>query len=419
MSPRRRVAVIGAGVSGLSAAFLLRNRHDVVLYEAADRLGGHAHTHEVLDRHGEMRRIDSGFIVHNRSTYPNLLRLLRELDVQTRPTEMSMSISCAGCGLEYAGGRGVRGIVARPTQLLKPRFVRMLLSVRRFHAEAHRTLAAQDSETTFGKWLESKGFDAYFTDHFALPLVACVWSSGHGDALDYPALHLFRFLENHGMLRVTGSPQWYTIIDGSQAYVERIGALLPDVRLSTAVEWVSRTAEGVVVCTGGGEERFDHVVLATPADVAAELLTDATPNEREALTAFGYTSNAVVLHRDPSLLPSTPSARASWNYRTDACSSRAARPSVSYWMNRLHGLPEDSPFVVTLNDDRTVATDDVIARMTYRHPVFTDAAVAAQSQLTEGDDDRVLFAGAHLGWGFHEDGCRSGVEAARRLGADW
>ena len=276
-APRPSVAVIGAGVSGLTAAYLLSRTHDVTLFEAEDRLGGHAHTHDVTDSDGRQHAVDSGFIVHNDVTYPWLRRLFGELDVEVRPTEMSMSIRCEGCGLEYAGGRGLRGVFAQPRRLIDPRFLRMLWQVKRFHRRALAFLRATDDEnlTTYGEFLEREGFSGYFVAHYAVPVVSCVWSAGRETTLVYPARYLFRFLDHHGMLRVGGSPQWYTVAGGSRTYVERLAGLLPDVRASHPVTDVTRGEDGVQIRDVTGRvTRVDRVVIATHADQALGLLTD-------------------------------------------------------------------------------------------------------------------------------------------------
>lgn len=423
MSARPRVAVVGSGISGLTTAYLLRRTHDVVVYEQDTRLGGHSHTHAVSLPGGGTASVDSGFIVHNHRTYPHLLRLFAELEVPTQPTEMSMSIRCHGCGLEYAGGRGAAAILAQPRNLLRPRFVRMLGEITRFHRRAARWLAAGgDETTTYGRWLDDAGFDDHFVAHFALPLVACVWSAGHDNALDYPARYLFTFLDHHGMLRVTGSPRWYTVVGGSARYVERLAAHLDDVRTGEPVHRVERTTEGVDVVSGADgrtRESYDHVVLATHGPTSLRLLASPTPLEEEVLRAFSCTENPTTLHRDPSRLPRAPRARAAWNYEMTSCAARESSPTVTYWMNRLHGLDESDPVLVTLDPAIDVADEDVIARMTYEHPVYTVESVAAARRIDEICDDRVSYAGAHLGWGFHEDGCRSGVRAAERLGVTW
>jgi predicted NAD/FAD-binding protein len=416
-----RVAVIGSGVSGLTAAYLLRQTHRVTLFEADNRLGGHAHTHQVSAASGPPLSVDSGFIVHNEGTYPLLLRLFAELGVATRPTEMSMSITCEGCGLSYAGGRGISGILAQPHRLADPRFVRMLADVPRFHRQA-RTLLQNigGGEPTWGEFLARGGFSRYFIDHFAVPLVSCVWSSGAADARAYPARQLFEFLDHHGMLTITGSPTWRTVVGGSATYVERIAARLPDVRRGLAVTSLTRHGDGVAVRTADDTVTlFDRVVVAVHADQALTLLADATDSERTDLAAIGYSTNRTWLHRDGSVLPGNPRARASWNYRLRSCGGESSDVLVSYWMNRLQGYEQVEDLVVTLNPDGRVDPTRVIAEMTYTHPVFTHQAVAAAGRLRSAGGPRLAFAGAHLGWGFHEDGCRSGVAAAESLGVTW
>ena len=419
---RPSVAVIGAGVSGLTAAYLLRHTHDVVLFEAEDRLGGHAHTHDVTASDGSRHAVDSGFIVHNDRTYPHLRRLFGELDVQVHPTEMSMSIRCEECGLEYAGGRGLTGLLAQRSRVLDPRFLRMLLQVRRFHRRALDFLrtSPEDDLTTYGEFLAAEGFSDHFLTHYAVPVVSCVWSAGAETALQYPARYLFRFLDHHGMLQVTGSPQWYTVVGGSRTYVERIGAQLPAVRRSHPVTDVTRHADGVDVRDASGEvTRVDRVVIATHADQALALLTDPTDDEVTTLKSFGYSRNETVLHTDTSILPEAGAARASWNYLMGSCGNRSDSTVVTYWMNRLQGHDSPDQHLVTLNARERIDPDTVLAVMQYEHPIYTPEAVAAQPRLRALATDRTVYAGAYHGWGFHEDGCRSGVEAARAFGATW
>jgi predicted NAD/FAD-binding protein len=426
VSPARpTVAVVGAGVAGLSAAYALRTTHDVTLLEADTRLGGHAHTHDVRLSSGAHVAVDSGFIVLNDRTYPQLRRLFAELGVETRPTEMSMSITCAGCGLGYAGGRGAPGIFGQRRRVLDPRFWRLLLQVRRFQRAA-TALADSGMETdlSYGAFLERQGFDAHFVAHYALPIVSCVWSMGHQEALDYPAAYLFAFLRNHGFLAIGDAPTWHTVVGGSASYVSAVAGALEHVRAGTPVTAVSRKPEGVVLelpRADGTHEAvtFDKVVLATHADTALALLTDATDDERRVLSAFGYSSNHAYLHRDASFLPREPRVRASWNYRLDACDAVEDRSRVSYWMNRLQGHPESDPLVVTLNPGDGARPRDVVAEATYEHPTYTAASVAAQAELPSLNTERLAYAGAYHGWGFHEDGCRSGLAAAEALGARW
>jgi predicted NAD/FAD-binding protein len=417
---RQRVAVIGSGVSGLTAAYLLQRRFDVTMYESDDRLGGHAHTHDVVSPDGDVLAVDSGFIVHNSRTYPTLLRLFAELDVATQPTEMSMSIRCEGCGLEYAGARGLRGLFAQPRSLVRPAYLKMLLEVKRFHRQAARLLAAGDDDRTLADFLTAGRFSAYFVRHFMVPVVSCVWSSSPGDALDYPARYLFAFLDNHGMLSVTGTPQWRTVVGGSRVYVERAAKELSAVHLGTPVRAVRRTDSGVDVHDDdGGVAHFDRVVVATHADTALGLLAEPTAAERTVLGAFRYTRNQTVLHTDDRILPAARHARASWNYLMPTCATSSDDVLVSYDMNRLQRLGTATPYVVTLNPTDRIRPDTVAERMTYHHPTYTLASVAAQRRLPELNDDRIAFAGSYHGWGFHEDGARAGADAARSFGVTW
>ena len=417
---RPTVAIIGSGVSGLSAAYALRNSHEVALFEADSRFGGHAHTHEITGADGRTRSIDTGFIVHNERTYPNLLRIFRELHIETQPTEMSMSINCAECGLQYAGGRGFKGIAAQPWRLADPRFLRLLVEVPRFHRSARELLAGElDASLTWAQFLELGKYSDYFIRHFAIPLVSCVWSSGDDDSREYPAKHLFEFLSHHGMLTIGNSPTWRTVVGGSRRYVEAIIEQLPSARRNARVVEVSRHADHVQVRTASGTEKFDYAIIATHANSAADILSDASEAELRDLRSISYSKNATWLHTDDAVLPRARGARASWNYRMQTCRDDAHAVLVSYWMNRLMRLDGDAQYLVTLNATGQVRDDLVIARMEYEHPVFTHAAVEAANRLRSAGGDRLAFAGAHLGWGFHEDGARSGIEAARKFGAEW
>ncbi len=423
---RPRVAVVGSGISGLTASYLLKDTHAVTLFEADSRLGGHAHTHQVTTAGGATVPVDSGFIVLNDRTYPHLRRLFDDLGILTRPTEMSMSINCAGCGLGFVGGRGSRGIFAQPRRMVDARFWRLLLQISRFQRRAKSLLAATgaragdeavDPGLTYGEFLRRESFDEHFIAHYALPVVSCVWSMGRDEALAYPAAYLFAFLGHHGFLDLGDAPTWHTVVGGSRTYVCAIADRLDVVRRSRPVTAVTRRPDGVLVTSGeAGEEateEFDQVVVATHADHALRLLTDPTDHEARLLGAFSYSTNETYLHRDESVLPERR-VRASWNYRLEACGHQVDRTRVSYWMNRLQGHDEQEPLVVTLNPDR--APQDVIAQMSYQHPLYTGESVAAQRELADLNDGRTAFAGAYQGWGFHEDGCAAGVRAARSLG---
>ncbi|MFD6336732.1 NAD(P)/FAD-dependent oxidoreductase [Streptomyces sp. NPDC060131] len=427
---RRRTAVVGGGVAGLTAAYVLRHAHEVTLYEAEDRLGGHAHTHDVASADGRVHRVDSGFIVHNERTYPHLLRLFVELGVTTRESEMSMSVRCEGCGLEYAGARGPAGLFARPRNALRPAYLRLLGEVPRFHRLARRLLAAGNGARrepgagpTLGEFLTAGRFSPYFTSHFMTPVVSAVWSCDAGTAMRYPARYLFRFMAHHGMLAINGSPTWRTVSGGSRAYVERVGKRLDAVRAATPVRAVRRGPRGPgaveITSEGGTAQRYDSVVIAVHPDQALRLLADATEAERHVLGAFRYSRNPTQLHTDTSVLPRAAHARASWNYLMPSCDAGADAVRVSYDMNRLQRIDAPETFVVTLNGAGRVDERRVLASMVYEHPVYTPESVAAQRGLPALSGPVTAFAGAYHGWGFHEDGCRSGVEAAAALGVAW
>ncbi|MFG2506398.1 NAD(P)/FAD-dependent oxidoreductase [Streptomyces rubiginosohelvolus] len=420
---RRRTAVVGAGVAGLTAAHVLRDAHEVTLFEADDRVGGHAHTHDLAASDGRVHRVDSGFIVHNRRTYPHLLRLFDELGVATQESEMSMSVRCEGCGLEYAGARGPAGLFAQPRSAVRGPYLRMLAEVPRFHRAARALLALPESGAsgmTLGEFARRGRFSPYFHAHFLTPMVSAVWSCDPVTALRYPARYLFRFLDHHGMLTIGNSPVWRTVTGGSRAYVDLVVKQLAAVHTATPVRAITRHADGVDITTEDGTTTpYDSVVIATHPDQALRMLADPTDAERSTLGAFRYSRNPTLLHTDTTLLPRARGARASWNYLMPSCAADADRVTVSYDMKRLQRLDAPETFVVTLNGADRVAPDTVRARMVYEHPVYTPESVAAQSRLPTLSGPVTAYAGAYHGWGFHEDGCRSGVEAAAALGVRW
>jgi predicted NAD/FAD-binding protein/DUF1365 family protein len=416
---QRRIAVVGSGVAGLTAAWIASRTAHVTLYEADDRLGGHADTHRVETPDGELA-IDTGFIVHNRRTYPTLLRLFAELGVETQPSEMSLSVSDTGTGVEYAGALGARGLFAQRSSLRSREHWRMLLEIPRFHRQARAVLRTPETagDQTLRDFLAAGGFSPGFVRHFMEPLVAAVWSCDPATSLDYPARYLFTFLEHHGMLAVFGSPEWRTVTGGSGTYVAKVAAGLPDVRLETKVTSVRELADGVEVTDGSGATtRFDAVVVATHPSHALAMLEAPTDLQREVLSALPYSSNPALLHTDTSLLPAAPDARASWNFHRPEDETGAV--TVTYDLTRLQRLPTDTHYLVTLGGEDLVDPATVIDRMEYEHPLYTPESVAAQRRLPEISTDRIAFAGAYHGWGFHEDGARSGLAAATRLGLPW
>ena len=408
------IAVVGSGISGLSAAWLLAKRHRVTLYEASEWIGGHSHTVEVLGV-----PVDTGFIVYNEATYPNLSALFAHLGVETRATSMSFAVSLDEGRLEYAGGtRG--GLFAQRRNLVSPCFWAMLSDLRRFYAAAPRDLPTMGS-LGLGDYLDGLGCGSAFRDDHLYPMAAAIWSTPVCAIPDYPAAAFVRFCENHGLLRLKQRPQWRTVTGGSREYVARLredfrGA----VRAGCAVRTIRRDGAGVTLETAQGEMRHDRVVIASHADQALAMLEAPSADERQILGAFGYRRNHAVLHSDPALMPRRRRVWSSWNYAAHAQSDghgHGLAPSVTYWMNRLQHLPADKPLFVTLNPLREPDPALVHWRGDYDHPVFDAAAGRAQARLWELQGRRhTWFCGAHFGAGFHEDGLQAGLAVAEQLG---
>jgi len=408
-------------VAGLTASYVLSARNRVTLFEADTRLGGHAHTHFVDRGDGMVVGVDCAFLVHNDRTYPTLCRLFAELDIATNDTDMSMSVRDDAIGLEYAGARGVGGLFPSAGNLARPRYLRMLLEVKRFHRAATQLIDDEPDDGSdlepLGAFVERHGLSDYFVERFMTPLVAAVWSCAPGEAMRYPARYLFLFLQHHGMLSVFGSPTWRTVVGGSASYVEAIATRVHEIAAGVPVRAVQRVPEGVVVTTADGALRqFDAAVIATHPDQALLMMATPTPAERAVLGAIPYSTNHAQLHTDDSVLPRRTRARASWNYLV---TPNADDVLVTYDITRLMRLPGPRRFLVTLGGRDRIDPASVIAEMTYDHPMYTPESVAAQRLLPTLDDDRVVFAGAYHGWGFHEDGAASGLRAAERLGAHW
>ncbi|HEX5861931.1 MAG TPA: DUF1365 family protein, partial [Nocardioides sp.] len=391
----------------------------VTLFEADDRLGGHADTHLVTEGDRTLA-VDTGFIVHNRRTYPTLLRLFDELGVETQESEMSLSVRDDQAGLEYAGALGLRGLFPHRTNLANPAYLRMLGEIPRFHRRARTLLRSPaPDDTRLRDFLRDGRFSAYFERHFMEPLVAAVWSCDPAVALDYPARYLFEFLHHHGMLRVFGSPTWRTVTGGSREYVARVAAGLGDVRVGTKVTSVRDTGDGVEITDGNGAvTEVDAVVIATHPGQALAMLAEPTADQRAVLGAIPYSDNVALLHTDASLLPASAGARASWNFLRQA-GSPARGVTVTYDLTRLQRLDTDTRYLVTLGGEDLVDPKSVIDRMEYAHPLYDPSSVAARRRLPGIATDRIAFAGAYHGWGFHEDGARSGVAAVERLGFHW
>lgn len=414
----RSIAVIGSGVAGLTAAYMLSARDRVTLFEADTRLGGHAHTHYLDRGDGNIVGVDTAFLVHNDRAHPTLCRLFDELEVATQATDMSMSVRDDDSGLEYAGARGIGGLFPAWSSLTRPRHLVARAEAHRFHVEAIRLLSATtDDSETLGSFVDRHGFSRHFVDYFLTPLVAAVWSCPPAEAMRYLARHLFVFLEHHGMLSVFGSPTWRTVTGGSATYVEAILLRLDEVAAGAPVRSVQRVPAGVLVSVGSARPRFfDAAVIATHPDQALLMLAEATTAERAVLGAIPHGITRAQLHTDESVLPRRPQACASWNYLVTADRDNMV---VTYDVTRLMRLAGPRRFLVTLGGHDRVDPATVLDEMVFSRPVYTPESVAAQHLLPTLDDDRVVYAGAYHGWGRHEDGAASGLRAAQRLGADW
>ncbi len=421
-----KVAVIGSGIAGLAAAHHLREQAHVTLFEAGDYFGGHTHTVDLTlpgpggrpVTHG----VDTGFLVFNERTYPNLIRLFAQLGVATTPTDMSFSVQVegafGGAPLEWSGST-LATVFAQRGNLLRPRFWRMLADLVRFNALATRLAEAGADEQLrqpLEDFLRDHRFGEEFRQWYLLPMIGCIWSCPTHQMLRFPVATLIRFCHNHGLLQVTGRPRWWTVQGGARHYVERILEGLPDRRLATPVLAVRRDAEGVDLRTASGWERFDQVVIATHSDQALALLQDATPQEQAILGAIRYQPNRAVLHTDRSVLPSRPQAWAAWNYERGAASADGAQVCLHYLLNKLQPLPWQQPVIVSLNPQRAIDPQRILGDYAYAHPVFDEAATQAQQQLsTIQGRHRTWFAGAWAGYGFHEDGLKAGSATATGL----
>jgi predicted NAD/FAD-binding protein len=410
-----RIAVIGSGISGLSCAWLLSQGHEVTLFEAAERLGGHAHTVEVLAPGGPIA-VDMGFIVYNEVNYPNLTALFRHLGAPTKPADMSLAISLDDGDLEY-GSKSLASLFAQPSALLRPRFWSMLRDLNRFYQTAPGHLATLDPVVSLSEYLRAQGYGAALRQDHLLPMAAAIWSASVEGVGEHPAAAFIRFFENHDLLRFVGRRSWRTVDGGSQNYVDRLArAFQGRIRLSARIAAVHRREDGVrVIEDGGHETAFDHVVFATHAPTTLRLLADADARERTLLGAFRYTSNQVVLHQDRRLMPRRRLAWASWNHlgrRDDPASG-----CVSYWMNHLQGLRQSPPLFATLNPHLEPRADLVHQTRAFEHPHFDAAALTAQKELWSLQGARrAWFCGAYFGAGFHEDGLQAGLAVAEQLG---
>jgi uncharacterized protein len=411
----KKIAVVGSGISGMAAAWLLSQRHEVTVYESDKRVGGHSNTIVVQGAQGPVA-VDTGFIVYNELTYPNLTALFAYFKVPTQLSNMSFAVSLADGRTEYSGG-GLSGLLAQKRNLLRPRFWSMLRDLQRFYREAPRDLAElEESGTTLGDYLDANAYGAAFRHDHLLPMAASIWSAPAKAILNYPAASFIRFHDSHGLLRLRDRPPWRTVLGGSRAYVERLTQCYGDrIRLSTSVAAVCRDGNGVKIRDRAGKlETFDHVVIATHADQALALLEYPSERERHLLGSFAYIRNTAVLHSDPALMPKRRATWSSWNHigcldNDDAC------PTVTYWMNSLQNIPVETPLFVTLNPARTPRR--IWHTETYEHPLFDSAAIRAQRQLwsLQGQHN-TWYCGAYFGAGFHEDGLQAGLAVAEAIG---
>ncbi|MFZ4775038.1 MAG: NAD(P)/FAD-dependent oxidoreductase [Terrimicrobiaceae bacterium] len=416
---KERIAIIGTGVAGLGCAWQLRDLADITLIEREARPGGHSNTVEV-EEDGKKLRIDSGFIVFNRVTYPNLVRLFEELGVHTKPSEMSFSVQHLPEGLEY-NGMGPDKIFAQRRNLLRPRFYRLIYQILRFFRLAQAALDDPSTESlTVREFTKKHRLGKDFLDFYLVPMSSAVWSTEPDRMLDFPALSLLRFFHNHGFLGVTTHHPWFTVSEGSRSYVEKILAAVRPVRLPAKVVSVSEQAGHVTVRTANGEsEDFDRVVIAAHANEALEMLESPDPAQARLLSAFGYQSNVATLHTDESVMPIRKKAWASWNYRMDKDPQGNVRATTHYWMNALQGVSDKRNYFLSLNSRESIPADKVLYETVYDHPVYTLEAMQAQEELPSlnrrSPGQRVFFCGSYFRYGFHEDAYASAVNLSNIL----
>lgn len=416
VNARKKIAVIGTGISGMSATWLLSQHHDVTVYEKDARIGGHSNTILAESAKGEIP-VDTGFIVYNELTYPNLTALFDHLKIATEPSNMSLAISLRSGEFEYSGG-DLKGLFAQKKNLVRPRFWSMLQDLVRFYRDAPKDLAHLDDRlTTLGDYLYANHYSEAFLNDHLLPMAGAIWSASKQAILEYPAAAFIRFHHNHGLLKLTDRPIWRTVTGGSIRYVKALTDVYKkNIRIGDAAVSISRGPKSVIVGSRDGERAiYDQVVIATHADQALALLADASLQERKLLGAFRYSRNQAVLHSDSSLMPKRRAAWSSWNYMEEKNGRNPEQPRITYWMNLLQNLPHDRRFFVTLNPK--CEPQNVLYRETYEHPLFDTEALTAQKKLWSLQGLRnTWFCGSYFGYGFHEDGLQSGLAVAEQLG---
>ena len=427
-----RVAIVGSGISGLAVAHTLSGMADVTLFESANYFGGHTHTVDITLPTASGRRthgVDTGFLVLNERTYPNLLALLAQLDVEVVPSDMSFSVQVPGAGMGHLralewSGTSLNSVFAQRRNLLNGRFWRMLADLVRFNRAATRLAKGLDHPgqeaalmQPLGEFLAEQRFSAEFRDWYFLPMLGCIWSCPTDQMLQFPVATMVRFCHNHGLIQVTNRPQWFTVKGGARRYVEKIVSAMPDARLNTPVQCIQREGDGVRVVTANRAERFDKVVLACHSDQALALLANPSDDERSVLGAIRYQPNRAVLHTDTSVLPDNELAWAAWNYeRAESVSREQSQVCLHYLINKLQPIPFQQPVVVSLNPLREISPEHVLGSYDYAHPVFDLPAIRAQRRVPQLQGrQHTYFCGAWTGYGFHEDGLKSGLQVGREL----
>jgi predicted NAD/FAD-binding protein len=412
-----KIAIVGTGIAGLTAAYYLNPEHEVTVYEQGNHVGGHANT-VVLQAGDSEIGLDTGFLVYNETTYPNFTRLLKDLDVATQPSEMSFSVQCRRCAVEYSA-RSVRGLFARTDQLFRPRFHRMLLEVLRFNRLGLAALEAPpDLRQTLGGFLQQHRFSREFVRHYVTPMASAIWSATTANSEGFPLHFFLRFFAHHGLLSVAQQPVWRTITGGSRRYVSALTRSFGDrIHLRRPVRSVRRHASGVELGFDGGERaNFDRVVLATHSNQALAILEDPSDHELGALRALPYQRNEAILHTDERILPNSRYAWASWNYHMQDCEQVDAALPMTYYLNCLQRIESPTSYCVTLNDTGLVAPERILERIPYEHPLYNTDSLEAQQRLRALNGERhTFYCGAYLGFGFHEDGVNAGLDVVRAL----